>query len=159
MKNHLLKKKKVMSKIYKLYRLSIADQFEILIFYTGIIKKKEKGKEMISHPRWIGILISIHLSLLIKVEILEKERSNWIHSFSDVGPPPATWIPTPMIYETSAVTKEARKSSGHSLSLFYVNKQMISCNTQRWKSQLYHLLREVTRQLLPGTESNIKLGA
>jgi hypothetical protein len=51
MKNHLLKKKKVMSKIYKLYRLSIADQFEILIFYTGIIKKKEKGKEMISHPR------------------------------------------------------------------------------------------------------------
>jgi len=118
-----------------------------------------KKREMISLPRWIGILISIHLSLLIKVEILVNERSNRIHSFSDVGPPPATWIPTTMIYETSAVTKEARKSSGHSLSLFYVNKQMISCNTQRWKSQLYHLLREVTRQLLPGTESNIKLGA
>lgn len=33
-----------MSKIYKLYRLSIADQFEILIFYTGIIKKKKKRK-------------------------------------------------------------------------------------------------------------------
>jgi hypothetical protein len=44
MKNHLLKKKKV-SKIYKLYRLSIADQFEILIFYTGIIKKKKKERK------------------------------------------------------------------------------------------------------------------